>query len=412
MNSLDPEVAEQPKDMIVSRRLGKPIADWASFEATAALLRALAPNETLLVQSGKPAGPIRTRDDAPRVVIVDADPAASWTYIGPQGFLPGAYEILASAGRAHFSAGLAGKLIVSTAMEDAGSAIPLAGAMNGAAALGIDGDAERIKRCVKGGYCDVMVNDLDEALRILKNAVRKREPASVGLIGDSARVIAEMAGRGVVPDLLAETTEANESSRDYVEGRRALQTLGSIVIDLGEPAPGDAGLPARWIALSGEPTDISRIDRLLLELFPDNEGLVRWIKTLQRRIRYQGLPARACSLAVSQLREFSLAVNELVARAEVKAPIVMAVDNIHAAERFTPADKTESSHKSSVAPIDSHELESLIELANGATWASFQSAPGKGAALVISRAIVVDGSSEASARLERFWSKNSLDFKR
>jgi len=290
MNNLDPEVAEKPEELIIYGGRGKAARNWKCFHAIVASLRALENDETLLVQSGKPVGIFRTHSYAPRVLIANSNlvghwsdwthfdeldraglmmygqmTAGSWIYIGTQGILQGTYETFAAAGRKHFVGDLAGKLIASGGMGGMGGAQPLAATLNGAAFLGIDVDPERIKRRVKTGYCDVMVNDLDEALRILKNAVRKREATSVGLVGNCADVVPELARRGVVPDLLTDQTSAHdpvggyipqgldvaqaaelrnadpvayrkralESIGKHVEGMLALQKLGSVTFDYG-----------------------------------------------------------------------------------------------------------------------------------------------------------------------------------
>src|SRR5271167_3745408 len=242
MNNLDPDVAEKPEDLIVYGGRGKAARNWNCYHAIVASLRSLENDETLLVQSGKPVGIFRTHSYAPRVLIANSNlvghwsdwkhfdeldragltmygqmTAGSWIYIGTQGILQGTYETFAAAGRKHFhTADLAGKLVASGGMGGMGGAQPLAATLNGAAFLGIDVDPEHIKRRVKTGYCDVMVNDLDEALRILKNAVRKREAASVGLVGNCADVVPEMARRGVVPDLLTDQTSAHDPVGGYI----------------------------------------------------------------------------------------------------------------------------------------------------------------------------------------------------
>ncbi|HKN60823.1 MAG TPA: urocanate hydratase [Candidatus Acidoferrales bacterium] len=290
MNNLDPEVAEKPEELIVYGGRGKAARNWDCYRAIVASLKALENDETLLVQSGKPVGIFRTHEYAPRVLIANSNlvghwndwkhfdeldraglmmygqmTAGSWIYIGTQGILQGTYETFAAAGRKHFGGDLAGKLIASGGMGGMGGAQPLAATLNGAAFLGIDVDPERIKRRVKSGYCDVMVNDLDEALRILKNAVRKHEAVSVGLVGNCADIVPELARRGVVPDLLTDQTSAHdpvggyipqgldvaqaaelrkrdpdayrrrslESMAKHVEGMLALQKLGSVTFDYG-----------------------------------------------------------------------------------------------------------------------------------------------------------------------------------
>src|SRR5574340_941780 len=353
MNNLDPEVAERPAELIVYGGAGKAARNWECYHAIVRELERLGSDETLLVASGKPVGVFRTHEEAPRVLIANANlvghwsnwdefrrlealglimygqmTAGSWIYIGTQGILQGTYETFAAAGRKHFQGDLSGKLIISGGMGGMGGAQPLAATMNGAAFLGIDVDPERIKKRLKTGYCDVMVTSLDEALRILKNAVRKGEATSVGLVGNCADVIPEMARRGVVPDLLTDQTSAHdpiggyiprglsldeakdlrqrdpesyrkramESIAVHVEGMLALQKMGATTFDYGNNIrtmafeqgvknaydfPGfvpayirplfcEGRGPLRWAALSGDLADIAVTDELVLELYPRN----------------------------------------------------------------------------------------------------------------------------------------------
>ncbi|MBI3483602.1 MAG: urocanate hydratase, partial [Acidobacteria bacterium] len=260
MNNLDPEVAEKPEELIVYGGTGKAARNWACFHAIVESLRKLENDETLLVQSGKPVGIFRTHEHAPRVLIANANlvghwsnwekfgeldraglmmygqmTAGSWIYIGTQGILQGTYETFAAAARKHFGGSLAGKLVVSGGMGGMGGAQPLAATMNSGAFLGIDVDPERIKRRLKTGYCDVMVTNLDEALRILKNAVRKREATSVGLVGNCADLIPEMATRGVVPDLLTDQTSAHDPLNGYVPNGMTLEQA----LELRRKNPGE-----------------------------------------------------------------------------------------------------------------------------------------------------------------------------
>src|SRR6202047_4516202 len=241
MNNLDPEVAEKPEELVVYGGTGRAARNWECFHAIVRSLKDLAADETLLVQSGKPVAVFRTHEYAPRVLLCNSNlvgqwnnwdrfheldraglmmygqmTAGSWIYIGTQGILQGTYETFAAAAKKHFGGDLKGKLVVTGGMGGMGGAQPLGATMNGAAFLGIDVDSERIKRRVKSGYCDVMVNDLDEALRIMKNSVRKREASSVGLVGNCADLIPELAKRGVVPDLLTDQTSAHDSLGGYV----------------------------------------------------------------------------------------------------------------------------------------------------------------------------------------------------
>jgi urocanate hydratase len=451
-----------------------------------AALRSLGNDETLLVQSGKPVGIFRTHAYAPRVLIANSNlvghwsdwkhfdeldraglmmygqmTAGSWIYIGTQGILQGTYETFAAAGRKHFGGDLAGKLVASGGMGGMGGAQPLAATLNGAAFLGIEVDPERIKRRVKAGYCDVMVNDLDEALRILKNAVRKREAVSVGLIGNCADVVPEMARRGVVPDLLTDQTSAHdplggyipqgvsaleavelrrrdpegyqkralESIARHVEGMLALQKLGAVTFDYGNNIrtfafqqgvknaydfPGfvpayirplfcEGRGPFRWAALSGEPSDIHRTDQLVLEMFPHDEVLSRWIQLAAKRIHFQGLPARICWLGYGERDRFGLALNDLVARGELKAPIVIGRDHLDCGSVASPYRETEKMKDGSDAVADWALLNALLNTASGASWVSIHNGGGVGIGYAqhSGQVTVADGTKEMAARIER-----------
>src|SRR6266513_635473 len=402
MNNLDEEVGERPRDLVVYGGTGRAARSWECFHAIVRTLRELANDETLLVQSGKPVGVFKTHEYAQRVLSANANlvgnwsnweqfnqleraglmmygqmTAGSWIYIGSQGIVQGTFETFAAAGEKHFGGDLAGKLIVSGGMGGMGGAQPLAATMNGAAFLGIDVDPERIKKRLKTGYCDFMVSTLDEALRILKNAVRKKENVSVGLVGNCADVIPELAERGVVPDILTDQTAAHDPLNGYlpngmsladamllrnrdpkayeeksldaiarhVEGMLRLKKMGSTTFDYGNNIrtfafqrgvknaydfPGfvpayirplfcEGRGPFRWVALSGEPSDIHVTDDLILKMFPQNHILSRWIDLARKRIKFQGLPARICWLGYGERAEFGLAMNALVKQGKTNA---------------------------------------------------------------------------------------------
>jgi urocanate hydratase len=487
MNNLDPEVAEKPEDLIVYGGRGKAARNWGCFHAIVESLKSLEGDETLLVQSGKPVGIFRTHSYAPRVLIANSNlvghwsdwkhfdeldraglmmygqmTAGSWIYIGSQGILQGTYETFAAAGRRQFhTADLAGRLVVSGGMGGMGGAQPLAATLNGAAFLGIDVDPERIKRRVKSGYCDVMVNDLDEALRVLKNAVRKGEATSVGLVGNCADVIPELARRGVVPDLLTDQTSAHdpiggyipqgfdvaqaaelrqrdpetyrrrslESMAKHVEGMLALQKLGAVTFDYGNNIrtfayeqgvknaydfPGfvpayirplfcEGRGPFRWAALSGEASDIHRTDQVVLEMFPHDEILSRWIKLAQKRVKFQGLPARICWLGYGERDRFGLALNELVARGELKAPIVIGRDHLDCGSVASPFRETEKMHDGSDAVADWALLNAMLNTASGASWVSIHNGGGVGIGYSqhAGQVTVADGTKEMASRIER-----------
>ena len=486
MNNLDPEVGERPQDLVVYGGTGKAARNWDCYRAIVASLRALENDETLLVQSGKPVAVFRTHEYAPRVLIANSNlvghwsdwkhfgeleraglmmygqmTAGSWIYIGTQGILQVTYETFAAAARKHFGGSLAGKLVASGGMGGMGGAQPLAATMNGAAFLGIDVDPERIKRRVRQGYCDVMVNDLDEALRILKNAVRKQEAASVGLIGNCADMIPAMAQRGIVPDLLTDQTSAHDPLNGYipsgltvdqaaelrrqdpdgyrdrsmdsiaahVRGMLDLQKLGSVTFDYGNNIrtfafergvkdaydfPGfvpayirplfcEGRGPFRWAALSGEASDIARTDRLVLEMFPHDEILSRWIALAQKRVRFQGLPARICWLGYGERDKFGLALNELVAKGELKAPIVMGRDHLDCGSVASPFRETEKMLDGSDAVADWAFLNALINTASGASWVSIHNGGGVGIGYSqhAGQVTVADGTKEMAKRIER-----------
>src|SRR5712675_1024857 len=486
MNNLDPEVAEKPQELIVYGGTGRAARNWECFHAIVRSLRGLANDETLLVQSGKPVGIFRTHDYAPRVLLCNANlvgqwdnwdkfheldragltmygqmTAGSWIYIGTQGILQGTYETFAAAAQKHFGGDLAGKLVVSGGMGGMGGAQPLAATLNGGAFLGIDADPERIKRRVKSGYCDVMINDLDESLRILKNAVRKREAASVGLVGNCADLIPALAKRGIVPDLLTDQTSAHDPLNGYipqgldvaaaaelrqrnpgeyrrraldsiaahVRGMLDLQKLGSVTFDYGNNIrtfafeqgvknaydfPGfvpayirplfcEGRGPFRWVALSGEPSDIYRTDQLVLEMFPQNEMLTRWIRLAQKRVRFQGLPARICWLGYGERAQFGLAMNDMVKTGKLKGPIVMGRDHLDCGSVASPYRETESMKDGSDAVADWPLLNALLNTASGASWVSIHNGGGVGIGYSqhAGQVTVADGTKEMAARIER-----------
>jgi len=486
MNNLDPEVGEKPQELIVYGGTGRAARNWACYHAIVASLRALESDETLLVQSGKPVGIFKTHPYAPRVLIANANlvghwnnwehfgeleraglmmygqmTAGSWIYIGTQGILQGTYETFAAAARKHFGGDLAGKLVITGGMGGMGGAQPLAATMNGGAFLGVEVDPERIKRRVKTGYCDVMVNDLDEALRILRNAVRKREAASVGLVGNCADVIPQLAHRGIVPDLLTDQTSAHdpvggyiprglsveqatelrrrdaaeyrkramESIAVHVRGMLDLQKQGAVTFDYGNNIramafeqgvkdafdfPGfvpayirplfcEGRGPFRWAALSGEASDIHRTDELVLELFPHDEILNRWIRLAQKRVRFQGLPARICWLGYGERDKFGLAINDLVARGELKAPIVIGRDHLDCGSVASPYRETEKMRDGSDAVADWAFLNAMLNAVSGASWVSVHNGGGVGIGYSqhAGQVTVADGTKEMAARIER-----------
>jgi len=486
LNNLDPEVAERPDELVVYGGTGKAARNWDCFHAIVRSLRALEGDETLMVQSGKPVAVFRTHEYAPRVLICNSNlvghwnnwktfneldraglmmfgqmTAGSWIYIGTQGILQGTYETFGAAARQHFGGNLSGKLVVTGGMGGMGGAQPLAATMNGAAFLGIDVDPERIKKRVKTGYCDVMVTSLDEALRILKNAVRKGEATSVGLVGNCADLIPELARRGVVPDVLTDQTSAHdpvngyvpnrmtleqaaelrkknpeehrkravEAIGEHVQGMLDLQRLGSVTFDYGNnirTLAHEAGVknaydfpgfvpayirplfcegrgPFRWAALSGEPSDIARTDRLVLEMFPENEHLTRWINLAGKKVKFQGLPSRICWLGYGERDRFGLAINELVAKGELKAPVVMGRDHLDCGSVASPYRETEAMKDGSDAVADWALLNALVNTASGASWVSIHNGGGVGIGYSqhAGQVTCADGTKEMARRIER-----------
>ena len=486
MNNLDEEVAERPQDLVVYGGTGRAARSWEAYRAIIATLKTLADDETLLVQSGKPVGVLKTHEYAPRVLIANSNlvghwsnwekfneleraglmmygqmTAGSWIYIGSQGIVEGTFETFSAAGEQHFGGDLAGKLIVSGGMGGMGGAQPLAATMAGAAFLGIDVDPARIKKRLKTGYCDFMVTTLDEALRILKNAVRKKENVSVGLVGNCADVIPELAERGVVPDILTDQTSAHDPLNGYVpngmtfeqalelrkndpktyqeksldamarhvEGMLQLQKMGSVTFDYGNNIrtfafqrgvknaynfPGfvpayirplfcEGRGPFRWVALSGEASDIHVTDDLVLEMFPENRILRRWIELAKKRIKFQGLPARICWLGYGERAEFGLAMNDLVKKGKLKAPIVIGRDHLDCGSVASPFRETESMKDGSDAVADWPILNALLNTASGASWVSVHNGGGVGIgySLHAGQVTVADGTQAMAKRIER-----------
>jgi urocanate hydratase len=387
--------------------------------------------------------------------------AGSWIYIGSQGIVEGTFETFSAAGEKHFGGDLAGKLVVSGGMGGMGGAQPLAATMTGAAFLGIDVDPERIKKRLKTGYCDFMVTTLDEALRILKNAVRKKENVSVGLVGNCADIIPVLAERGVVADILTDQTSAHDPLNGYVpngmtfeaalelrrrdpqvyqeksldsmarhvEGMLRLQKMGAVTFDYGNNIrtfafqrgvknaydfPGfvpayirplfcEGRGPFRWVALSGAASDIAVTDDLVLELFPENRILRRWIELARKRIKFQGLPARICWLGYGERAQFGLAMNDLVKKGKIKAPIVIGRDHLDCGSVASPFRETESMKDGSDAVADWPILNALLNTAAGASWVSVHNGGGVGIgySLHAGQVTVADGTDMMAKRIER-----------
>ncbi len=486
MNNLDPEVAEAPDELVVYGGTGKAARDWPSFHAIVRALESLENDETLLIQSGKPVGILRTHSMAPRVLIANANlvgkwsnwevfreleqkglmmygqmTAGSWIYIGSQGIVQGTYETFAAAGRKHFGGSLEGKLIVSGGMGGMGGAQPLAATMTGACFLGIDVDPKRIQKRVESGYCDRMATTVDEALQLLAEARREGAARSVGLVGNAADVLPELLRRDVIPEIVTDQTSAHDPLNGYVpnglsfeaalelrqkdseqyvalsmaamgkhvKAMLELKRRGSVVFDYGNNLRTNAKLagvedafdipgfvpeyirplfcegkgPFRWVALSGDPEDIRKTDKLVLSLFPGDEGLKRWIKLAGERIQFQGLPARICWLGYGQRAKLGLAMNEWVRSGEITAPIVIGRDHLDTGSVASPYRETEGMLDGSDAVADWPLLNALVNTAAGASWVSIHNGGGVGIGYSqhAGMVVVADGTDEAALRLER-----------
>ena len=486
MNNLDPDVAERPDDLVVYGGTGKAARNWASFDAICRTLRALADDETLLVQSGKPVGVFTTHPDAPRVLIANANlvgrfatwevfrdlerrglimygqmTAGSWIYIGTQGILQGTYETLGAVGARHFGGSLKGRIVLTGGLGGMGGAQPLAATMNEGICLAVEVDPSRVERRLQTRYLDRATSSVDEALAWCEDARRHGSAVSVGLVGNCADVLPELITRGFAPDVVTDQTSAHDplngyvpsgltlaeaaelrrqSPDDYVRrarasisahvrAMRAFQQRGAVTFDYGnnirtearEAGVADAFAipgfvpeyirplfcegkgPFRWVALSGETKDLHRTDQLVLELFPDNAHLKRWISLAQQRVAFQGLPARICWLGQGERATFGVALNDLVRRGEVSAPIVIGRDHLDTGSVASPFRETEGMRDGSDAIADWAILNALLNTASGASWVSFHHGGGVGIgnSLHAGQVIVADGTDAAGKRLER-----------
>jgi len=487
MNNLDPAVAERPEELIVYGGGGKAARDWPSYHRIVSTLQRLENDETLLVQSGKPVGVFRTHEEAPRVLIANANlvprwanwdefrrldalgltmygqmTAGSWIYIGTQGILQGTYETFAECARQHFGGSLAGRLVVTGGLGGMGGAQPLAATMNGAAFLGVDVDATRIQRRVDTGYCDALSNDLDEALALVERARTERRAFSVGLVGNIAEVLPELVRRGVTLDVVTDQTSAHDLRVGYiptglsleqaaelrekdpkgyedrvldsmvvhVNAMLELQRRGAVVFDYGNNLRGQvadlrampeafdfpgfvpafirplfcrgAG-PFRWAALSGNPNDIAVTDDAVLETFPKNEALARWIQQAREKVHFQGVPARICWLEYGERAEMGLRFNWLVKHGKVEAPIVIGRDHLDTGSVASPNRETEGMMDGSDAIADWPLLNAMLNTACGASWVSLHHGGGVGIGYSLHSGMVAvaDGTEMADRRLQR-----------
>jgi len=484
-NNLDPEVAERPEDLVVYGGTGKAARDWPSFHAIGRELTDLREDETLLVQSGRPVGVLRTHEWAPRVLIANSNlvpdwanwpefrrleslgltmygqmTAGSWIYIGTQGILQGTYETFAAVATKRFGGTLAGTLTVTAGLGGMGGAQPLAVTMNGGAVLVVECDPKRAKRRVETRYLDEIADDLDDALARVTRAKRERRALSVGLIGNAAQVLPELLRRNVEVDIVTDQTSAHDPLAylplgvelddwaDYAEAKpdeftdRARESMaehvgamvgfadrGAEVFDYGNSLRGEAKLggyerafsfpgfvpayirplfcegkgPFRWVALSGDPADIAATDKAMLELFPENESLARWIKLAGDRVAFQGLPARICWLGYGERHLAGLRFNEMVASGELSAPIVIGRDHLDCGSVASPYRETEAMADGSDAIADWPLLNALVNTASGASWVSIHHGGGVGIGRSIhaGQVTVADGTALAGQKIER-----------
>jgi urocanate hydratase len=486
MNNLDPEVAERPDDLVVYGGTGRAARSWDAFDVIVRELRALEADETLLVQSGKAVGKFRTHEDAPRVLIANSllvpawanwdefrrlealgltmygqMTAGSWIYIGTQGILQGTYETFVSAGVQHFGGEWKGKWILSAGLGGMGGAQPLAATMAGAAFLGVEVDPARVKRRLETRYVDVATEDLDEALRLVRESCARGEARSIALVANAAHVYPELVRRGVTPDFVTEQTAAHDPLVGYIppdlsleaaaelrardpetyirraregmalEVRAMLEMVkrGAYACDYGNnireqariagvadafDIPGfvpayvrplfcDGKGPFRWVALSGDPEDIRVTDEAVKQVVPDDPHLHRWLDMARERIAFQGLPSRICWLGYGDRHRVGLAFNELVRTGKVKAPIVIGRDHLDCGSVASPNRETEAMKDGSDAIADWPILNALVNTSGGATWVSVHHGGGVGIGYSIhaGMVIVADGTDAAARRLER-----------
>ncbi len=485
-NNLDPAVAEKPEELIVYGGRGKAARNWECYRAITEQLKKLDNDETLLVQSGKPIGVFKTHPYAPRVLIANSllvpawatwdhfrklealglimygqMTAGSWIYIGTQGIIQGTYETFAACARRHFGGSLKGRWVLTAGMGGMSGAQPLAVTMNEGVILDIEVDPQRIKRRVQQGFCDVMADDLDQAMRLVRDAIRDKKSLSVGLVGNASDLEPVMLSRSMIPDILTDQTSAHDELNGYVPGRMTLeqalelrlrspdeyakrslesigrqmnamlgmQRQGAIAFDYGNNIRGQslkAGVtdpfripgfvpeyirplfctgkgPFRWAALSGDRQDIDRLDDKVLALFGDDPAVRRWIELARAKIPFQGLPARIMWLGYGERDRFGLEINRLVRAGRLKAPIVIGRDHLDTGSVASPYRETEAMRDGSDAVADWPILNALLNTASGASWVSVHHGGGVGIGLSIhaGQVLVCDGTRDMDRRIQR-----------
>ncbi|HZZ98039.1 MAG TPA: urocanate hydratase [Jatrophihabitantaceae bacterium] len=484
-NNLDPEVAEHPERLVVYGGTGKAARDWPSYHAIIRTLTDLKQDETLLVQSGRPVGVMRTHEWAPRVLIANSNlvgdwanweefrrlealglimygqmTAGSWIYIGTQGILQGTYETFSAVAAKRFNGTLAGTITLTAGLGGMGGAQPLAVTMNDGVAICIDVDQSRITRRIEHRYLDVQADSIDDALHRAVEARDARKPLSIGLLGNAASLFAQLLANDAPIDIVTDQTSAHDplsylpigvefddwheyaakkpeeftgraraSMARHVEAMVGFQDKGAEVFDYGNSIRGEAQLagysrafafpgfvpaysrplfcegkgPFRWAALSGDPKDIARTDKAILDLFPKNESLARWIPMAQERVQFQGLPARICWLGYGERDRAGLEFNKLVQTGEISAPIVIGRDHLDCGSVASPYRETESMADGSDAIADWPLLNAMVNVASGASWVSIHhgGGVGMGRSIHAGQVSVADGTELAAQKLER-----------
>jgi len=486
MNNLDPEVAERPEDLVVYGGLGKAARNWDCFHAIVKELKHLENDQTLLIQSGKPVGVVKTHEDAPRVLLANSNlvpkwatwevfreldqkglmmygqmTAGSWIYIGSQGIVQGTYETFAEAARQHFNGTLAGTWTLTAGLGGMGGAQPLAVTMNGGVCLAVEVDQTRIQKRLDTRYLDEWTDNLEQAVALVEGYVARREARSIGLLGNAAEVLPELLKRGLKPHLVTDQTSAHDeyngyipaglsleqaallrqeqpeayvqralaSMRTHVEAMVGFQRQGAVTFDYGNNLRAQAqragceeafafpgfvpafirplfckGIgPFRWVALSGDPADIAVTDAAMMALFPENEGLHRWLKAAHDKIAFQGLPARICWIGAGERHLAGLKFNELVRTGQVKAPIVIGRDQLDSGSVASPNRETEAMKDGSDAVSDWPLLNALAAASGGASWVSFHHGGGVGMGYSQHSGVVIvaDGTERAERCITR-----------
>ncbi|MET9440916.1 urocanate hydratase [Streptomyces sp. NPDC006610] len=484
-NNLDPEVAEHPDKLVVYGGTGKAARDWRSFDAMVRTLKTLKQDETMLVQSGRPVGVMQTHEWAPRVLIANSNlvgdwanweefrrlealgltmygqmTAGSWIYIGTQGILQGTYETFAAVAAKRFGGTLAGTITLTAGLGGMGGAQPLAVTMNDGVAICVDCDPRAIERRIEHRYLDVKADSPEHALRLAVEARDRREPLSIGVLGNAAELVPQFLALGAPIDIVTDqtsahdplaylpaglpfedmadaaakdpagfTTRARESMARHVEAMVGFMDAGAEVFDYGNSIRGEARLagyerafafpgfvpayirplfcegkgPFRWAALSGDPADIARTDRAILDLFPENESLARWIRMAGERVRFQGLPARICWLGYGERDKAGERFNDMVASGELSAPVVIGRDHLDCGSVASPYRETEAMRDGSDAIADWPLLNAMVNVASGASWVSLHhgGGVGMGRSIHAGQVTVADGTPLAGEKIRR-----------